>query len=430
MRKKFLEKKLARLEEKRKALNARAQASTDAAEVRGLIAELSELAEEIELTKEELTSYDEDDGGVRSKPANVERVNANAASLVLGSYVQQTPSAETQRAGENVLASMEYRTAFKNYVQRGTPVPAELLKRAGGDPGTTITQDIGLTVPQTIMDEFIRKFPEKSYGRLFAKTRKLQLKGGVEFPIADLKAAFKWISETTVSPEQKAGDINESVKFSYNIGEIRVAQSLLSSIEALDTFEDKIVEIMLEAYAEAMEKGMFTGTGSGQPLGIFNDPRITNVVEFTEAEFNDWRQWHKKLLAKVPTKLYKNGEFVFPHTTVESNLLTMEDGLGRPVYTETTGAELKDDRSEGRFCKRAVNIVEADIIGDFDEANAGDIVGAFIIPGEYAVNTPYQFGVKRYFDENTNKWITKGLTVTDGKALDANMFYIIKKKAG
>ena len=40
---------------------------------------------------------------------------------------------------------------------------------------------------------------------------------------------------------------------------------------------------MVEAYVEAMDKAIIAGTGSGQPLGITKDTRITNVVEFTEA---------------------------------------------------------------------------------------------------------------------------------------------------
>lgn len=37
------------------------------------------------------------------------------------------------------------------------------------------------------------------------------------------------------------------------------------------------------------------------------------------------------------------------------------------------------------------------------------------------------FGMKRYFDEEKNEWVNKGLTIVDGKILDPSGVYIIKK---
>ena len=36
--------------------------------------------------------------------------------------------------------------------------------------------------------------------------------------------------------------------------------------------------------------------------------------------------------------------------------------------------------------------------------------------------------MKRYFDEEKNEWVNKGLTIVDGKILDPSGVYIIKKK--
>ena len=36
--------------------------------------------------------------------------------------------------------------------------------------------------------------------------------------------------------------------------------------------------------------------------------------------------------------------------------------------------------------------------------------------------------MKRYFDEEKNEWVNKGLTIVDGKMLDVAGCYIIKKK--
>lgn len=423
MRKKFLEKRMLRLKAKKETLTKRALASEDANEVRSINDEIAEINEEIAETQEELDAVaaDEAEETRSNPPTNAQHVNAGIVGNTVGTFEPQ------KRESEDPYGTMEYRTAFKNFVQRGTPIPANLVQRAGGDPGPSVTEDIGLIIPSTIMNEFIKDV-QKVYGQIYAKVRKLNIKGGVKFPISDLKANFKWITETTVSPRQKAGDIKEYIEFSYNIGEIRVSQTLLSNIVSLNLFESEITRIMVEAYVEAMDKGIFWGTGNGQMLGIFNDPRVTNVVEFTAAEFADWKAWRKKLFASIPLSLRGKGEFVFPASTVESNLMTIEDGVGRPLFREATDLTFTDSSTSGRFFGRDVTLVEPDVIGDFETASAGDIVGLFWVPTDYAINTQLQFGMKRYFDEETNQYVNKGLTIVDGKMLDTKCCYIIKKK--
>lgn len=440
-RKKILEKRLARLQAKKTKLTERALASQDAAEVRSINEELSELNEEINETQEEIDAIEDDTSGgdptsnpaeegtdpqQRSAvPTNAQFVNGG---ISLGSFTQQTGQ---QRNNDDPYATLEYRTAFKDYVQRGTPIPSELIQRAGGDPGPTVAADLGMIIPTTIMNEFIEKV-SKVYGQLYSKVRKLNIQGGVKFPISDLKANFKWITETTVSDRQKAGDIKEYIEFSYNIGEIRVSQTLLSQVVTLSMFEQEIVRIMVEAYVEAMDKGIMSGSGAGQMLGILNDTRVTtnagHTIEFTAAEFSDWEKWRKKLFSIIPLSKRGQGEFIFTAGTVESNLLTMKDANNRPVFREATDLSIGESATSGRFYGREVTMVEPDIVADFDTATSGQVVGVYWIPNDYAINTNLAFGMKRYFDEEKNEWVNKGLTIVDGKMLDVAGCYIIKKK--
>ena len=440
-RKKILEKRLARLQAKKTKLTERALASQDAAEVRSINEELSELNEEINETQEEIDAIEDDtrggdptsnpaEGGTDPQqrsavPTNAQFVNGG---ISLGSFTQQTGQ---QRNNDDPYATLEYRTAFKDYVQRGTPIPSELIQRAGGDPGPTVAADLGMIIPTTIMNEFIEKV-SKVYGQLYSKVRKLNIQGGVKFPISDLKANFKWITETTVSDRQKAGDIKEYIEFSYNIGEIRISQTLLSQVVTLSLFEQEIVRIMVEAYVEAMDKGIMSGTGAGKMLGILNDTRVTtnagHTIEFTAAEFSDWEKWRKKLFSIIPLSKRGQGEFIFTAGTVESNLLTMKDANNRPVFREATDLSIGESATSGRFYGREVTMVEPDIVADFDTATSGQVVGLYWIPNDYAINTNLAFGMKRYFDEEKNEWVNKGLTIVDGKMLDVAGCYIIKKK--
>lgn len=446
-RKKILEKRLARLQKKKNDLTQRALASQDAAEVRSINEQLTDINEEIAETQEEIAEIEASEPGEGSDggeggtggeggegtqqrsnpPANAQLVNG---SIVRGSFPQQGEMSQ-QRGNEDTYASMEYRTAFMSYVQRGTPIPANLTQRAGGDPGHTVAADLGAIIPTTIMNEFIKEV-SKVYGQIYAKVRKLNIQGGVKFPISNLKAKFKWITETTVSERQKAGDIKEFIEFSYNIGEIRVSQTLLSQVVSLSLFEQEITRIMVEAYVEMMDKVIISGTGAGQPLGILKDTRVTgqagHVIEFTEAEFSDWEKWRKKLFSIIPLSKRGQGEFIFTAATVESNLLTMKDGNNRPLYYEATGLTVGESATTGRFYGREVTMVEPDVVADFDTASTGDVVGIYWVPGDYAINTNLAFGMKRYFDEETNEWVNKGLTIVDGKIVDPKGCYIIKKK--
>lgn len=433
-RKKALEKRMNRLMAKKTKLTQRALASEDANEVRAINEELEDVNAEIEETQDEIDAIDEGDGnGPTPNPGDEgEQRDGNPAPVAselrggnpLATYGQQNPQT---RGTEQPYSSMEYRLAFKEYVQRGTPIPEDVIKRAGGDKGTTVAADLGMIIPMTIMQEFIKEV-SKVYGQVYAKVRKLNIKGGVKFPISKLKANFTWITETTVSDKQKAGDIKDYVEFSYNIGEIRVAETLLAQVVTLDLFESEITRIMVEAYVKTMDDVILAGTGTGQPLGITKDSRVTNVVEFTAAEFAKWDQWRKKLFATIPLSKRGQGEFLFTSATVEGELLTMKDNNDRPIFKEATELTIGESATAGRFYGREVTLVEPDVIKDFATASSGDVVGIYWVPNDYAINTNLQFGMKRYFDENTNEWINKGLTIVDGKILDPQGCYIIKKK--
>ena len=431
MRKKTLEKRMQRLLAKKAKLTERCDASTDVNEVRSLTEQLEDVNSEIAETQEELDAIEEEERQVEldlesrsNPPANATLVNGN----IVGSFPTPAPATQTR---ENVdpYATMEYRMAFKRYAQTGEAIPTNLIQRDNMAANTT---QLGATIPTTVLNEFINEI-RVVYGQLYDKVRKMNIQGGVKVPIAELQATFKWVTENTVAPREDGGKIDEYVEFSYNLAEIRVAQTLLSSIVALDIFEREIVRIMVIAYRQAMDLAIMKGTGQGQPLGILNDPRILatgNVVEMSAADINDWTKWRKNFFAKLPLG-YRAGEFIFPLATVDAYLETMADNNNNPIFRQATGLEVNDGDStnpNGRFFGREVSIVEPDIIADFDSANAGDVIGVFWQPNEYAINTQLQFGMKRYFDEERNEWVNKMLTIVDGKVLNPRGIWLIKKK--
>lgn len=425
-RSEILTKRMNRLKAKQSKLMKRAMESTDAVEVRSINEQLEELNSDIEDLQDEIDVAKEEEEERSAPPANATRVNDINAEGQLRSSTQIT----TEKRDADPFGSLEYRQAFMKYAQTGEKIPDSLAKR-DGIPANT--DSLGATIPTTVLNEFINEVKLR-YGNLYSKVRKMNVAGAVKIPIAKLQASFKWINENTVSPRQDAGTINDYVEFSYNMAEIRVSQTLLSSIVTLDIFEREVVNVMVIAYLQAMDVGIVKGTGNGQMLGIINDPRVIatgNVVEMTAAQFSNWTEWRKRFFAKLPLG-YRDGEFIFPLSTVDTYLETMADNNNNPIFKQASGLEVNDGDAanpNGRFFGRNISLVEPDVISDFDSASDGDVVGIFWQPYEYAINTNGAFGMRRYFDEERNEFVNKMLTIVDGKVLNPKGIWLIKKKA-
>lgn len=421
--KKIIESKKNRINE----IRSKIQASNDVNEVRSLTAEAESIQAEMAEAQTKLSEIEAEEARQAAQSENAEtRSQIPADAKLVNGHVTASfgqPVAEN-RDNVNPLESKEYRSAFMAYVQKGTAIPAEL--RAGQ---AISTNETGAAIPLTIMNEVINTV-RKRYGNLYNKVRKMNVQGGVEFPIGALQASFKWITESTVSPRQKLDKLGK-VSFSYYTAEIRISQTFLSSIVTLDAFEAKIAEVIAIAYLQAMDEGIVNGSGDGQMLGILNDARVTNEITMSAKDINDWKAWRTKFFAKLPLG-YRAGEFIFPLSTVETYLETMSDANNNPVFRQATGLEVNDGDAmnpNGRFFGREISLVEPDILPDFDAASAGDVIGIFWQPDEYAINENFGFTMRRYFDEDANEWVDKAIVVVDGKILNPTGYYLIKKGA-
>ena len=434
-RKERLNAKLLRLRSKLQALDARCSASTDAAEVRSLTEQRSEIMADMADVEAEIAEIETEERSAAPAPANAVPVNAGITASFSVAPAQE-------RSSENVYESMEYRNAFMNYIQRGVALPADLVARCNAyrnslpveqRSGVAITTaDTGAAIPLTVMREVINTV-RKRYGNLYNKVTKTSVAGGVEYPIGALQASFKWISESTVSPRQKTSALAK-VQFAYHTAEIRIAQSFLSALLTVSDFETKLVEVIAVAYLKAMDSAIVSGTGVGMPLGILNDARVTGAnaaIDMRAADMSNWTAWRKNFFAKLPLG-YRDGEFIFASSTVDSYLETMADNNNNPVFRQATGLVVNDGDARdpnGSFFGRRISLVEPDILPDYDTASDGDVIGIYWQPEEYAINENFGFTMRRYLDEDTNEWVDKALVVVDGKVLNPNGFFLIKKKA-
>lgn len=175
--------------------------------------------------------------------------------------------------------------------------------------------------------------------------------------------------------------------------------------------------------------------GNNQCEGILTEAAKTNsriaadhIIEFTDAEMKDWKEWQKKLFAIIPLEMRgESPEFVMTPNTYEANIKTLVDDNNRPVYSETYNPV--DGAETARFKGREVTFVEDDILKSFNDAANDEYFGMYWVPEKaYAINTNMQFEMIHYFDQETNQYVDKALVINDGKVLDPKYLYLLKKK--
>lgn len=341
------------------------------------------------------------------------------------------PSNDPTERNDDPTSTMEYRTAFMNYFRTGQRSEV-LVNRQASFNGS---QDLGVLIPSTVVQDIITGV-EKTHGQLYGKVKKSNLQGGVKYPIGEFSATFYRIKENgPVSERQKGGEITGYVMFGYNIGEIRLAKTLMQSILTVPVFETELSKTIIEAYVEAMDYEILKGDPTkDQCEGILTEAKKTsggriikkNIIEFTDDEISDWAAWEKKLFGNIPISMEKyNPEFVMAKQTYVSNLCTMKDTTGQPI--KKAGFDASDKLH--KFNEYEVNRVEKDLFMDFDSCANGDFFGMLWVPDHaYAINSNLEFTVMHYFDHESNQYVDKALVINDGKVLDPKFIYLLKKK--
>ena len=388
-----------------------------------IVARLGEIAKSVEgATGDQIKALNTETDALISRKQELEkgmadniRRNALNAKLKAGTLVPEDL--------KSANADLQERTAFMEYVQTGKM--SDLLQRADV---TGVSTDLGVLIPKTVQQEIIKNIDEM-HGSLYAKVKHLNIRGGVEYPIGSFSATFSRINESTVSDRQKGGSITGSVVFGYNIGEIRIAQTLLESLLAVPVFEAELAKVIAEAFVKAMDNEILNGTGTGgQMEGILGKAGVTTIT-FHEGEIADWKTIQKKIFGGMSLGFKALPyEFVMSNGTWESQIKTLSDDNNRPVYAEPFNPV--DGTFSCSFRGHNVTLVEPTLLPDFDAAAVNKIFGMIWVPGDaYAINSNMNFSVVQYVDHEKNQIVKKALVVNDGKVLRKDRIILLKKVA-
>lgn len=415
---------LALIEKKNKAketLREKIEACEDVKELRTLQTEWNDLNDEIRQLKEMVDALPEEPNNGEAREEQRGQANPPAAPQggfnPIGTY--NVGKGEQRQAVADPRSTIEYRMAFMEYCKTGKMAP-EL--RADGMTGVS---DVSAVIPAPILKEIISKL--QTYGQLYARVRKLSIKGGVNVPILSLKPTATWIGEATPS-QKKRVQANTNVSFSYYGLECKVSTSLLADTVTLEGFENTITDLIVEAMVKAIDLAIIAGNGEGKMLGITADQRVpsTQVVKLSSSEFADWSAWKKKVFAKMPLSYKGGATFVMASGTFEGYIDGMVDANGQPIGRVNYGIT---NGPQERFGGKEVLLVEDDIIAPYDDAKENDVVAIYCNLSNYAINSNLQMVMYRYLDHDTNEYVDKAILIADGKLIDPNGVVIVKKGA-
>lgn len=373
--------------------------------------------EEFNKTKQEIEDLD-------SKYEAQAQAQANYAALQDGAVVPTsvqnlggTGSTAGQPVPQDPYATPEYMTAFKNFVCQRAPLPEKFRNAAE----STTTTDAGAAIPTTMLQEIIRGLEER--GMIFQSLRHLNVAGGVEIPVADLKPVATWVGDGA-SEDQKLS-AKDSVSFKYYGLECKISQSILTSIVTVEAFQKLFVELAVEAIFAAVEIGVFNGTGEGQMLGICKDERVKTSVTLSPEEFASFSAWKKKVFSKIKKK-YSRGKFYMAEGTFQGHIDGMVDEMGQPVGRTNYGI---DSEPTYGFGGKRVETTEDDVLPPYDTAATDDVVAVYANLKDYVFNSSMQMTVVHWTDNDNNKKKTKVMLICDGKIADPNGVILVKKGA-
>ena len=396
---KELKEKIVEIEEKLKAKGD--EATKEENEER-----LKEIEEEVDKLNAEKAKLEE------SRNAKIKQMEIRTKTTFnpVASYL---PGKSTDLINKNENAEIEKRQAFMEYILTGKVSE----KR---EDAITLTTDASAVIPNTIMQRVIKELRE--YGQIWARVTKSNVKGGVTIPVATLKPKASWVGENKVADKQKY-PVDGKVSFLYHKLQCRIAISLEVDTTTLEVFEDSLVDAIKEAMIVALEQAILNGTGEGQPLGITKHTEVKEV-ELDEDEIKTYRGWIKAKKA-VPASYKKRISFILNDADFTNYIEGMVDQNGQPVGRVNYG--LNGEETTKVLGKEAI-LVEDDYLPSFDTAEEGNVFGIICDLSDYIFNSNMEIVIKRYFDEDTDQWITKATLIGDGKMSSKQSVVLLKKK--
>lgn len=386
--------------------------STDVNECRALGETLETVLEELRSAKEQLETLGEDDGDNGAEGGNDTRSANPAAPAAAPAPVNpmrefRSVAQYNQQPGQtdDPTNTNEYRSAFRAFVMRSTPIPMELR-------ANTMTTDVVSVIPTVVINKIIEKMD--NVGTILNLVTRTSYAAGVEIPTSATKPVATWVSEGAGSDKQKKS--TGKITFTYFKLRCEVSVSMEVHTMSLDAFEAKLAENVANAMVKAIEAAIINGTGSGQPKGILTAEVPAGQTITIPAAGMDYKTLCAAEAA-VPETAEGTAKWCMSKKTFMA-FVAMTDDQGQPIARVNYGVDGKPERV---LLGREVVVTET---------MTGAAKLAFILDfADYILNTIYDMGIQKKQDWDTEDMLTKAVMSCDGKLADNTSLVVLEQGA-
>lgn len=402
---KYFEKVIKSKEARANELREEIRNAQTADEVRALGETLDAILTELQEAKEQLDEVNKQNDGEGDNGDGQTEPDSRSFEPMRAMGTTKMSNGE-QRSELKGVNSMEYRSAFKDYVLRGTPIPQELREN-------TLTSDIGSVIPTVIVDKIITKLEE--VGKIYGEVTKTAYNTGVQIPIANFNVTAEIVNEGAGSTPIKS--TTGSITFTKFKLRCEISMSMEASVMSVDTFETKFVEQVVNAMIKKIDELIINGKGSTEPKGILAEtPLEGQALEFTEVNYKTLCDAE----GAIPEEYEADVKWCMNKKTFMS-LMALTDSTGQPIARINYGIAGKPERTIlGR------DVLISKHIKDLADEN----VFAFLFNfKDYVLNTVYDMGIQRKQDWDTEDLRTKAVMSIDGKVVQKESLVTLKKKA-
>ena len=392
--KKFLENLIKQKQDEATSIRSKIEESQDVNEVRALGDTLQKVLDELNDAKAQLDKLDEDkgeDNGAAKQQDNGDQGAARSFNPIA------TYGTQKRDANAGTTDSMEYRTAFMNYVLRNKPISAQARENAN-----TTTTDAASVIPSVLVNRIVERMDE--CGMILPLVNHTSFAAGVVVPTSSVKPVATWVAEGATSDRQKK--TTGKITFSYFKLRCEISMSMEVGTMALSAFETAFVKNVADAMVIAREKAIIAGTGEGQPTGILQGD-AGKAVQIAAAV-----PTYKELVSiesEVPAAYESSAKWCMTKKQF-GNFLSATDTNGQPIARVNYGISGKPERS----------ILGREVVIHPYATEMGSNVAFIFDFDDYVENTIYDMGITKKQDWDTEDLLTKAVMSVDGKPVSTD----------
>lgn len=251
------------------------------------------------------------------------------------SAIDKTLKAEEERAKLQNKKPGKGDETQKTYEERANDELRAIFEGRAAAMNTATNSEGGFVVNSELVKEIIKELKDRSdvYNFFNGTT----IKGDVKIPKKTSQGTANWMDENPTPDPTPSIPTLELIELNQNrlYRESAITQQMLNSEEI--NLKEFIIDDISDSMLDAIEEGIFNGTGTKQPTGIISGIKAAKKISVDkrgEINFDHF----KKCKAKLKKKAWKTAKW-FMHADTLLLVDLLKDADGRPLLQPDLTAE-------------------------------------------------------------------------------------------